>query len=97
MFDFSRLPRDNFIVEHLVNGIFNQLTDMSNRFGTMEDTEDIFRGIPFINNIITAASELSKIVVKPEFNIENEKRLDTNKLYGTLHIWTDLSRPFKFY
>jgi len=97
MFDFSRLPKENFIVEHLVDGILNQLTDMSNRFGTMEDTEDIFRGIPFINNIITTASELSKIVVKPEFNIENEKRLDRYQLYGTLHIWTDLSRRFEFY
>jgi hypothetical protein len=97
MFDFSRLPKENFIVEHLVDNILNQLTDMVNRFGTMEDTEDIFRGIPFINNIITTASELSKIVVKPEFNIQNEKGLDRYQLYGTLHIWTDLSRPFEFY
>ena len=92
-FDFDRLPKENFIVQQLVIGIFENLTRMDDRFGTHEDAE--LSGIN-INNVIIAASKLTDIITQPKFNIYNDSLLAKKKLYGTLNIWTDLSRPFQF-
>ena len=66
---------------------------MYNRFGTYEDGDESSKTI---NNIINASDKLTEIISQPEFNIHNDFLLREKKLYGTLHIWTDLSRPFEF-
>ena len=103
-FDFNHLPKDNFIVENLVIGIFDNLAKMYNRFGTYEqmdesDEDESDGDESFskpINNVIVASDKLTEIISQPEFNIHNDSLLHEKKLYGTLQIWTDLSRPFEF-
>ena len=92
-FDFNSLSKGNFIVQNLVIGIFDNLAKMYNRFGTYEDGDESSKTI---NNIINASDKLTEIISQPEFNIHNDFLLREKKLYGTLHIWTDLSRPFEF-
>jgi hypothetical protein len=91
-FDFSSLPRNNFIVTKLVAGIFNTLSKMDSRWGTPEDETWGHT----ISNIFMAAHKLTEIISHPKFNIMNDSFLNEKKLYGTLHIWTDLSKPFEF-
>jgi len=91
-FDFSSLPRNNFIVKKLVAGIFNTLSKMDSRWGTPEDETWGHT----ISNIFMAAHKLTEIISHPKFNIMNDSFLNEKKLYGTLHIWTDLSKPFEF-
>jgi hypothetical protein len=43
-----------------------------------------------------AADKLTEIILQPKFNAINDSFLNEKKLYGTLDIWTDLSRPFEF-
>jgi hypothetical protein len=94
-FDFNSLSKGNFIVQNLVIGIFDNLAKMYNRFGTYESDGD--ESLPkTINNIINASDKLTEIISQPEFNIHNDFLLREKKLYGTLHIWTDLSRSFEF-
>jgi hypothetical protein len=99
-FNFSRLSKENFIVRNLVKGIFHNLADMYNRFGTYEETNDDLDdedNLPnTINNVIKASDKLTEIIAQPEFVIHNDFLLGDKKLYGTLQIWTDLSRPFLF-
>jgi hypothetical protein len=91
-FDFNYLPKNNFIVKKLVFGILNKLAQMDIRFGTHED-ETWGQNI---TNIFMAADKLTEIISQPKFNALNDLFLNEKKLYGTLHIWTDLSRPFEF-
>jgi hypothetical protein len=91
-FDFNKLPRNNFIVKTLVAGIFNKLTEMDSRWGTHEDETWGHT----ISQIFMAAHKLTELISHPKFNIMNDSFLNDKKLYGTLHIWTDLSRPFEF-
>lgn len=91
-FNFNSLPRNNFIVKKLVAGIFNKLSKMDSRFGTHEDETWGHT----ISQIFMAAEKLTEIISHPKFNIMNDSFLNEKKLYGTLHIWTDLSRPFEF-
>ena len=91
-FDFNSLPKNNFIVKKLVHGIFNKLAKMDSRFGTHEDETWGER----ITNIFMAADKLTEIISQPKFNAINDSFLNEKKLYGTLDIWTDLSRPFRF-
>ena len=81
----------------------NRLNKLDNRFGTHEielSTPSLFGNIlkeeATINNVIMAASKLTEIISNPKFNINNDNLLINKTLYGTLHIWTDLSRPFEF-
>ena len=83
---------------------------MDDRFGTHEKTTrtvpkeqsaptflgKIFNKTPTIDNVIMAADKLTDIISNPQFNINNDQILSRKTLYGTLHIWTDLSRPFQF-
>ena len=100
--DFSNLAQGSFIVKKLVRKVFNRLAEMDNRFGTHEETRKshllnrLFRKEPSIDNVIMAASKLTDIISDPQFNINNDSILNTKTLYGTLQIWTDLSRPFEF-
>ena len=91
-FDFNILPKNNFIVKKLVLGILNKLEGMDTPFGTHEDET----WGDTISQIFMAADKLSQIISKPKFNVMNDSFLNEKKLYGTLHIWTDLSRPFEF-
>jgi hypothetical protein len=95
-FNFSRLTKENFIVQNLVTGIFHNLADMYNRFGTYEEIDDEDSLPNTLNNIIRLSDKLNKIISQPEFLIHNDFLLGEKKLYGTLQIWTDLSRPFEF-
>jgi hypothetical protein len=90
--DFNNLPRNNFIVKNLVVGIFNKLTEMDSRWGTHEDETWGHT----ISQVFMAAHKLTELISHPKFNIMNDSFLNDKKLYGTLHIWTDLSRPFEF-
>ena len=49
-----------------------------------------------IDNVIMASSKLTQIILEPKFNIVNNEYMSSRTLYGTLQIWTDLSRPFEF-
>jgi hypothetical protein len=98
-FDFNHLPKENFIVQNLVTGLFDNLAKMYNRYGTYEsdesDSDD--ESLPKkINNVIAASDKLTEIISQPEFNIHNDFLLREKNIYGTLQIWTDLSRPFEF-
>ena len=101
-FDFNHLPKVNFIVHNLVSGIFDNLAKMYNRFGTYEEIDEINEFdddeslSKTINNVIKASDKLTEIIAQPEFVIHNDFLLGDKKLYGTLQIWTDLSRPFRF-
>ena len=102
-FDFNHLPKENFIVQNLVIGIFDNLAKMYNRYGTYEQLDDDSDGSDgdeslskTINNVIAASDKLTEIISQPEFNIHIDSLLREKKLYGTLQIWTDLSRPFEF-
>lgn len=100
-FDFNTLTKENFIVQNLVTGIFDNLAKMYNRFGTYEETDDDEsddeHSLPKpINNIFVASDKLTEIISQPEFVIHNDFLLRHKNLYGTLQIWTDLSRPFEF-
>jgi len=103
-FNFSNLTKENFIVKNLVTGIFDNLSKMYNRYGTYEDTysnsdseSDFEQDFPeIIINIIQLSNKLNQIISQPEFLIYNDFLLREKKLYGTLQIWTDLSRPFEF-
>ena len=92
-FDFNSLPKEDFIVKHLVVGIFKNLARLDNRFGTHEEIES---HTPIINNVIIAADKLTNIISDPQFNSNNDQILSSKALYSTLHIWTDLSHPFQF-
>ena len=91
-FNFDFLPKSNFIVRKLVFGILNKLALMDTPFGTHEDETWGHT----ISQIFIAADKLTKIISKPKFNAMNDTFLNEKKLYGTLYICTDLSRPFKF-
>ena len=91
-FNFDYLPKNNFIVKKLVFGILNKLAQMDTSFGTHEDETWGHT----ISNIFMAAHKLTEIISHPKFNAMNDSFLNEKKLYGTLHIWTDLSRPFEF-
>jgi hypothetical protein len=91
-FNFNSLPRNNFIVKKLVAGIFNKLEKMDSQFGTHEDETWGHT----ISQIFMAAHKLTELISHPKFNIMNDSFLNAKKLYGTLHIWTDLSKPFEF-
>ena len=109
-FDFKNLTKNSFIVKNLVTDFFDRLYRMDDRFGTHERTtktapkgqgepsllQKIFKRTPTIDNVIMAADKLTDIISDPKFNINNDQILSTKTLYGTLHIWTDLSRPFQF-
>ena len=102
-FKFNELSNDSFIIKKLVEGIFNKLNKMDNRYGTHEielATPSLFgkffKKEPTIDNVIMAANKLTEIISDPKFNINNDNLLINKTLYGTLHIWTDLSRPFEF-
>ena len=102
-FNFNELSKDSFIIKKLVGEIFNRLHKMDDRFGTHEielSTPSLFgnylKGEPKIDNVIMAASKLTDIISDPKFNINIDNLLINKTLYGTLHIWTDLSRPFEF-
>jgi hypothetical protein len=91
-FNFNILPKNNFIVKKLVLGILNKLEGMDTPFGIHEDETWGHN----IKNIFMAAHKLTEIISHPKFNTMNDSFLNEKKLYGTLHIWTDLSRPFEF-
>ena len=91
-FDFNSLPKNNFIVKKLVFGILNKLEKMDSRFGTHEDETWGHT----ISQIFMAAEKLTEIISHSKFNAMNDSFLNKKKLYATLHIWTDLSRPFEF-
>jgi len=73
-------------------GILNKLEGMDTPFGTHEDETWGHT----ISQIFMAAEKLTHIIAQPKFNSMNDLFLNEKKLYGTLHIWTDLSRPFEF-
>jgi len=91
-FDFNILPKNNFIVKKLVLGILNKLEGMDTPFGTHEDETWGHN----IKNIFMAAHKLTEIISQTKFNAMNDSFLNEKKLYATLNIWTDLSRPFEF-
>jgi hypothetical protein len=102
-FNFDDLSKDSFIIKKLVGDFLNRLNKIDNRFGTheieMPDPSlfgNYLKGEPKIDNVIMAASKLTEIISNPKFNINNDNLLINKTLYGTLHIWTDLSRPFEF-
>jgi len=109
-FDFNNLTKKSFIVKNLVTDFLNRLVVMDDRFGTHEQTTKtkpktqippsflgkIFNKTPTIDNVIMAADKLTDIISDPQFNINNDQILGRKTLYGTLNIWTDLSRPFDF-
>jgi len=109
-FEFKNLTKKSFIVKNLVTDFFDRLDRMDDRFGTHEKTTStapkeqsaptflgkIFNKTPTIDNVIMAADRLTDIISNPQFNINNDQILSGKTLYGTLHIWTDLSRPFQF-
>ena len=80
----------------MVIGIFDNLGKMYNRFGTYEEIDDEDSLPKSINNVIVASDNLTKIISQPEFIIHNDFLLRHKNIYGTLQIWTDLSRPFEF-
>lgn len=96
-FSFTDVSRDSFITQHLVGDFFDRLQPMDDRFGTheVETSQESNKDTPIVN-VITAAGKLTDIVSDPKFNINSDTLLNSKTLYGTLHIWTDLSRPFEF-
>ena len=66
---------------------------MDTDFGSIEhETSPTCR----ISNVNDAARLLTEIVANPQFVAKNNEFLGKKTLYGTLHIWTDLSRHFSF-
>ena len=49
-----------------------------------------------IYNVQTAAKLLTDIIASPDFIRDNDAIYSTKTLYGTIDIWTDLSKPFVF-
>jgi len=93
-FDFSQIPKHGFIGKLLIENFFNQkLKPMDTDFGSYEKISD---KVDKIYNVETAATLLSQIITDPRFNNNNNELLKRKTIYGTLDIWTDLSRPFEF-
>ncbi len=96
-FSFADVSQDSFIIQRLVGDFFDRLQPMDNRFGTREvEISQYSIKEPTIGNVIMAARKLTDIISDPQFNINNDTLLNSKPLYGTLHIWTDLSRPYEF-
>jgi hypothetical protein len=49
-----------------------------------------------INNVEQAAEGLRNIIQMPSFISDNIKLFTSKKKYGTLHVWTNQFRKFKF-
>jgi hypothetical protein len=92
-FSFNLLNNNIFIVPKLKE-LFNILHPMDERMGTREI--EYTSKSKTIDNVIMSARKLTEIISEPQFNIVNNLYMNSRTLYGTLHIWTDLSLPFKF-
>jgi len=92
-YDFNFLNENIFIAPKLKE-FFSKLHSMDLRMGTHEI--EFSSKSETIDNVIMAASKLTQIISEPKFNIINNEYMNSRTLYGTLQIWTDLSRPFVF-
>lgn len=89
--DFSDLPDIEYL-NMFKNLIDNKLFEFEhNMFGP----ENILISDETIYNVDGAFNELEKIVKHPSF-IEYNNRFVDNPIYGTLNIYTDLSKPYSF-
>ena len=90
--NFSHLQGNSFI-ENSVKDFFRKMSKFDNAFGAPENKNS---NKSKIHNVHTASELLNEIVEKPQFNTNNNLLFYNKSLYGTLDIWTDLSRPFQF-
>ena len=94
-FDFSAVSGGKeYIQQTLISDFFEKkMRPMDTDFGSMEhETSPTGR----ISNVNDAARLLTTIVSNSQFLAKNDEFLGRKTLYGTLHIWTDLSRNFVF-
>jgi hypothetical protein len=92
-YDFNFLNENIYIAPKL-KAFFSKLHRMDMRMGTQEI--EFSSKSETIDNVIMASSKLTQIISEPKFNIVNNEYISSRTLYGTLQIWTDLSRPFEF-
>ena len=94
-FNFSAVSGGKeYIQQTLIADFFmKKMRPMDTDFGS---TEHEFSPTGRIANVIDAAQLLTEIVANPQFIAKNDEFLGKKTLYGTLDIWTDLSRNFVF-
>jgi hypothetical protein len=94
-FNFSAVSSGKeYIQQTLIADFFmKKMRPMDTDFGSIEhESSPTGR----ISNVNDAAQLLTEIVANPQFVAKNNEFLGRKTLYGTLDIWTDLSRNFVF-
>jgi hypothetical protein len=91
-FDFKHVSRTNFIGKSLISDFFDKKVQVSQSpFGSSENMNIL---TDKVYNVNTAYRLLNDIVKNTDFNLNNDPLFTSKKLYKTINIYTDLSRPF---
>ena len=94
-FNFSAVSGGKeYIQQTLIADFFmKKMRPMDTDYGSIEHESSPTGRIANVND---AARLLTEIVTNPQFIAKNDEFLGKKTLYGTLDIWTDLSRNFVF-
>ena len=92
-YDYSEIPSSEYIKRVFIDDFLNKFELWNERFGTPEDVNPNFDKI---YNVHTAAKLLNDIIISPDFIRDNDAIYSAKILYGTIDIWTNLSKPFVF-
>jgi hypothetical protein len=92
-YDYSEIPSSEYIKRTFIDDFLNKFQLWTDHYGTPENMNPDFDKI---YNVQTAAKLLTDIIASPDFIRDNDAIYSTKTLYGTIDIWTDLSKPFVF-
>jgi hypothetical protein len=92
-YDYNEIPSSEYIKRVFIDDFLNKFQLWNEKYGTPEDVNPNFDKI---YNVHTAAKLLTDIIISPDFIRDNDAIYSSRTLYGTIDIWTNISKPFVF-